>query len=345
MTEDHRTTPPPEFLEPPESREATPAESSSQPRSRFRQALQKFKKNVIKKVSKPSKRSRRQTPTVQKADHTGVSSSQNVEDVVSRLHPSNDDKPVTSENPSDCVNQGASGEHTSKALVTPPGAEEIPDPQVVNAGLRDARERTDSVRLLGKRVTSVASAAKDGPNDLDAADNFQTTYLHHSKFSTLSLGILRMYGPFLLVHPYAKMVLGVLSAASKIILAQTERDKSVQSLLDKLEQVYDFMTQDDTLGRISSTRTIAGRIAQQTLECAHFIRDYSENKSFWKRLGKNTVSETDDLISRYNKALDDLMQQFRDQAIRNIADLVRFTSDELGDELDLNSILYAAERD
>ncbi|KAG2355089.1 hypothetical protein BDR07DRAFT_1381752 [Suillus spraguei] len=86
------------------------------------------------------------------------------------------------------------------------------------------------------------------------------------------------------------------------------------------------MLQDDTLGQISSTRIIAGRIAQQTLECAHFIRDYSEKKSFWKRLGKNTASETDDLTARYNKALDDLMQQFRGQAICNIAYLVRFTS-------------------
>lgn len=45
-----------------------------------------------------------------------------------------------------------------------------------------------------------------------------------------------------------------------------------------------------------------------------------------KRLGKNAVSETDDLITRYNNALDALMQQFRDQAIRDVADLVRCTS-------------------
>jgi hypothetical protein len=68
----------------------------------------------------------------------------------------------------------------------------------------------------------------------------------------------------------------------QIILAQTERDQSIQSLLDKLEEVYRFMTQRDTLGQISSKRSIAGRIAQQTLECARFIRDYSEKKGFCK---------------------------------------------------------------
>jgi len=37
-------------------------------------------------------------------------------------------------------------------------------------------------------------------------------------------------------------------------------------------------------------------------------------------------SEADDLITRFNDALDKLMQEFRDQAIRDIADLVRYTS-------------------
>jgi hypothetical protein len=66
----------------------------------------------------------------------------------------------------------------------------------------------------------------------------------------------------------------------QIILAQTERDQSIQSLLEKLVEVYIFMSQEDTLGQISSKHSIAGRIAQQTLECARFIRDYSKKKSF-----------------------------------------------------------------
>jgi hypothetical protein len=92
------------------------------------------------------------------------------------------------------------------------------------------------------------------------------------------------------------MVLGVLSAASKVrivsppcpavldsmqvILAQTERDQSIQSILERLGEVYTFMSQKDTLSQISSKRRIAGRIVQQTVECAHFIRDYSKKKSF-----------------------------------------------------------------
>jgi hypothetical protein len=100
------------------------------------------------------------------------------------------------------------------------------------------------------------------------------------------------------VHPYAKIALGVLSCASKVclvslsflsctqessvqmVIAQSDRDQAVHHLVDKLDQVFDFMIQDETLGQISSMRGILGQISQQTLECARFIRDYSETKSF-----------------------------------------------------------------
>jgi hypothetical protein len=65
----------------------------------------------------------------------------------------------------------------------------------------------------------------------------------------------------------------------QIILAQTERDQPIQSLLEKLGEVHDLMSQKDTLGQISSRRSIAGRIDQQTLECARFIRDYSKKRA------------------------------------------------------------------
>ncbi|KAG2369752.1 hypothetical protein BDR07DRAFT_1604574 [Suillus spraguei] len=333
MSDDHR---PPVASE---SREPTAGDSnSSQPRRGFRHALRKFKKNVTKKVSKYFKRSRPQPPAVQNVDHESATSNQNID--ASRPHAADDTKPSTSEIPSGCVNQGASSEEpasASKVQAAPPGVEEGPDPKSVDDELRDARERANNMRLLGKKVISVVSGAKDGPEVLDDVDSIQTTNLPLQSlkvFDTVISGLAD-------IHPYAKVVLGVLSAASKIILAQTSRDQSIQSLLEKLEQVYQFMSQDDALGQISSHRKIAGRIAQQTLECAHFIRDYSD-ESFWKRLRKNAISHTNDLTTQYNKALDDLMQQFRDQAIRDIADLVRCASDELGDKLDLSGMPYAA---
>jgi hypothetical protein len=110
-----------------------------------------------------------------------------------------------------------------------------------------------------------------------------------------------------------------------------------------LAEVYRFITQDDSLSKIESMRDIVGKIAQQTLECARFIREYTKTKSFcelsgnciWhvyliltmtigKRVGKNIVAETDDVITQYNNALDGLMQQFRDQTDRDVAVFVQF---------------------
>jgi hypothetical protein len=40
------------------------------------------------------------------------------------------------------------------------------------------------------------------------------------------------------------------------------------------------MTQDDSLGKIESMRGIVGKIVQQILECARFIKGYSETQGF-----------------------------------------------------------------
>jgi hypothetical protein len=101
------------------------------------------------------------------------------------------------------------------------------------------------------------------------------------------------------VHPYAKMALGVLSCAAKvclhflslsltvtqqsfvqIILAQVSHDTAVLKLVEKLCEVYSFITQDEMLDRISSMRAILGKISQQTRECACFIQNYPETKNF-----------------------------------------------------------------
>jgi hypothetical protein len=55
----------------------------------------------------------------------------------------------------------------------------------------------------------------------------------------------------------------------QIVLAQANRDAAVLTLLEKLSEVYSFMTQDEILGQISSMRDILGNISQQNRECAH----------------------------------------------------------------------------
>jgi hypothetical protein len=128
----------------------------------------------------------------------------------------------------------------------------------------------------------------------------------------------------------------------QIILAQADLDAAVLKLLEKISEVYSFMTQDEKLKQILSMHDILGKISQQTRECARFITNYSETKNFCecyellryvpsrastiitgKRLGRDVLAETDDTINKYNDVFEGLMQNFRDQVARDVAIGVR----------------------
>ncbi|KAG2158570.1 uncharacterized protein EDB93DRAFT_1334518 [Suillus bovinus] len=184
------------------------------------QSLRKLKNGLTKKLPKPFKRKRNQPIVVQNVEFGGASQSV----------------------------------HALQVQAAPSGVEEGPHHQLINAELQGAREGTESMKLLGEHATSVASAASNAQAGLTAMDDFETTYLQPLKILDVVLEKIAD------VHPYVKMVLGVLSAASKTIIAQAERDQSVCRLLEKLAEVYRFMTQDDTLGKIDSMRDIVGKI-------------------------------------------------------------------------------------
>ncbi|KIK38627.1 hypothetical protein CY34DRAFT_14919 [Suillus luteus UH-Slu-Lm8-n1] len=190
------------------------------------------------------------------------------------------------------------------------GAEVEADTQ---SALRDAQQAAKRMHPLSGPAITAASVGQDAQADLDAADGFQDTYLKPLRIFDSVIGEIAN------VHPYAKMALGVLSCAAKIILAQANRDAALLKLLEKLSEVYVFITQDEMLGKISSMRDIIGKISQQTRECARFISNYSETCNFWKRIGKNAFSETTDTIQKYSDVFDRLMQNFRDQVTRDVA--------------------------
>ncbi|KIK38133.1 hypothetical protein CY34DRAFT_809670 [Suillus luteus UH-Slu-Lm8-n1] len=212
--------------------------------------------------------------------------------------------------------------------VVPPGMEMEVD---IQAALRDAQEAATHMRPLSGPAITAVSADQDAQEDLDAAEDSQDAYIKPLRIFNDMIG--RIVD--LDVHPYAKMALGVLSWSSKIILAQVDRDAAVLKLLEKLCEVYGFMTQDQMLGQISPV--ILGKISQQTLECARFIRDYSEISNFWNILGKNILSETTDAIQKYSNVFDSLMQNSRDHVTRDVVIHVLQT-EEISD---LSGMTYA----
>ncbi|KIK42083.1 hypothetical protein CY34DRAFT_12587 [Suillus luteus UH-Slu-Lm8-n1] len=198
------------------------------------------------------------------------------------------------------------------------------------SSLHGAQEAEQRIHSLPEAGTTVASVLQGAQEDLDVLDNFEETYLKPLKIFDAVIGEISN------AHPYAKIALGVLSCAAKIILAQRDRDDAIHELLKKLGEVYSF-TQNEMLGNISSMHPILGKISQQTRECADFVKKYSETTSFWKRLGKNVLSETADTIQKYNDVFDRLMQNFRDNLTREVTIHVLYTEETL----ELSSMTYA----
>ncbi|KAL4071250.1 hypothetical protein V8B97DRAFT_436951 [Scleroderma yunnanense] len=113
------------------------------------------------------------------------------------------------------------------------------------------------------------------------------------------------------------MALGVLTSAAKVIITQANLDSSVYSLLAKVQSVYEFLLEKDTLANVDAMKDTLARIAQVMSSCAQFIKNYSEIKSSWKRLRRDIASETQTAIGDYNTTLDELMQQYRDRVVRD----------------------------
>ena len=64
------------------------------------------------------------------------------------------------------------------------------------------------------------------------------------------------------------------------ILVQIDRDDSIVRLVETMDDVYSFVEEADPLKKIESLTRIIELIAQQTTECAYFIRDYAMCNDF-----------------------------------------------------------------
>jgi hypothetical protein len=103
------------------------------------------------------------------------------------------------------------------------------------------------------------------------------------------------------IHPYAKMALSIFTAVSKvrvlaqvkvywyllqlfyikIIVNQVERDESMDSLVQIMNDTYKYVNAHDFLAAPGKDRVdILERLVLQTTECAYFIQENSNKKSF-----------------------------------------------------------------
>jgi uncharacterized protein Yka (UPF0111/DUF47 family) len=59
-----------------------------------------------------------------------------------------------------------------------------------------------------------------------------------------------------------------------------DRDDSIVRLVETMDDVYSFVKETEPMKKIKSFGRIIELIAQQTTECAYFIRDYAIGKDF-----------------------------------------------------------------
>lgn len=67
---------------------------------------------------------------------------------------------------------------------------------------------------------------------------------------------------------------------SKAVLQQIERDRKIDRLVNTMNDVYAFVHDAEPLKAVKCHESTLACMAQQTTQCAVFIRDYVKHKDF-----------------------------------------------------------------
>ncbi|KAG6332621.1 hypothetical protein ID866_6466 [Astraeus odoratus] len=135
-------------------------------------------------------------------------------------------------------------------------------------------------------------------------------------------------GPLSSLNPIAQVAVRLLTQAAQTIIDQDARDGSVSALLPRIQGVYEFLMEKDTLQYIDTRAGILAQLAQVVNDCADFITKYSERESLVTRLGKHFLLDTQSHIDEFNQRLDALMQRYRDFALQATHVTVSYLSED-----------------
>ncbi|KAJ7359914.1 hypothetical protein DFH08DRAFT_686839, partial [Mycena albidolilacea] len=148
------------------------------------------------------------------------------------------------------------------------------------------------------------------------------------------------------IHPYAKIAVGVLTAALyQVVIAQKERDDKFRKLIHTTTEVFDFLNRMKVADLDGHKQTMK-MLALQTTECAYFIRDYTKHKSFIVRVGANLLSGTElnGKIAEYERKFEQFRTAFRTNATLNTEIAVVRIAERMNDidkNLTLDDLPYA----
>ncbi|PPR04541.1 hypothetical protein CVT26_002508 [Gymnopilus dilepis] len=212
---------------------------------------------------------------------------------------------------------------------------------VVGASIEGAKAALATMRPLLGPVEATASSIIQVDDPIAAVDPVLTLVSALSQFN-------RIVDDIATVHPYVHAAWSILGSASKLIVNQANRDKSVQDLLLKMDKTYKLLNETE-FEKIHSpaVKSALERMSKQTLECAYFIQTYAQDHEFRQRLLKHLFPNTDSRIQNYQQALDESLQAILNGAALTTSLTVQRIWDEVKDiqdlalGIDLNSMPYA----
>ncbi|KAG0706902.1 hypothetical protein DFH29DRAFT_93567 [Suillus ampliporus] len=146
------------------------------------------------------------------------------------------------------------------------------------------------------------------------------------------------------IHPYAKMAFTILTSAYEVIRSRVNCDRGIRQVLHALQETYDLITSIEALLHLREREQILGDIAQQTVNCAYFIRDYVDGRSKLVQAITNSILNVETEIQRYVDTFKDLRHKFHLHISVHTHITVSKVHEELHDyaaKADLRDMAYA----
>ncbi|KAI0310253.1 hypothetical protein OF83DRAFT_1272573, partial [Amylostereum chailletii] len=238
-------------------------------------------------------------------------------------------------------------EPSPSELPSLPNVNEIHTPDetliVLGRATEEAGNAMVQIRSPGGGVMSVASGVDAATSGVEGMSSTLDTWDQLLNKVGIFASLIETIGE---IHPYAKMASSILLGAVKPILSQDERDKSMQKLLETMNDIYGHVNTSQYLKNLDIERkSVLQRMSLQTVECAHFIRDYAKVKNFWLRAAKNVVSGTDvdDQITKYMATFGELQNAFTTGGVLRLEITTMRILDDLeaiGDNVQLEKLIH-----
>ncbi|KAF7984138.1 hypothetical protein HWV62_16782 [Athelia sp. TMB] len=191
-------------------------------------------------------------------------------------------------------------------------------PALTIATLQSSSSQAQSDISQLQRIEAIASA-RDGIDQIQVAppaiEKLNQTFNVSSDATNALNSFATTWGSLL---QKIELFVDLADKLAEVIIAQRDRDEALCNLMETIEDIHSFMIQANSLKTIASQRKILEDMGRLTVESAYLIRDFTIDKSFWKRIATLTLSGVEAKITQYDAKFKQLKVAFQERAIVDI---------------------------